>query len=96
MKYVTENIPEIDKVALTIMLFSTCGEDEDTMANTEIEQIGPSIYHVTYSLDDPLNAMDFQVAIEPNKSELGATLGFHYTVFRSMYADDGEFSIKIN
>lgn len=95
MKYITENIPEIDKVALTIMLFSTCGEDEDTMANTEIEQIGPSIYHVTYSLDDPLNAVNFQVAIEQIKDTLGTTVHFHYTVFRSLFGDDGDFTLSI-
>ena len=92
MKYVNE-ISEINKVALSLLLYSTCGEDEQTLAETEVKQIGPDIFHITYALDNQYEAMDFQVAIDVVKT--GTISHFHYTVFRSQFADNGEFDLAI-
>lgn len=94
MKY-NSKVSEVNKVALAMMIFSTCGEDEKTLAETEITEIGPNIFHIQYALDDPFDAMDFQVAIDQKKDTLGTTDHFHYTVFRSVYGDDGEFDIAM-
>ena len=94
MKF-NSKVSEVNKVALSMMLFSTGGEDEKTLADTEITEIGPNIFHIQYALDDPYDAMDFQVAIDQRKDTLGTTDHFHYTVFRSVYGDNGEFDIEI-
>lgn len=88
-------VSEVNKVALSMLIFSTCGEDEKTLADTEITEIGPNIFHIQYALNDPFNAMDFQVAIDQIKDTLGTTDHFHYTVFRSVYGDNGEFNITL-
>lgn len=94
MKF-TNEVSEKMKVALAIMLYSTGGEDEETMRDTEITTIGPNIFHVTYKLNDPYDAMDFQVAIDVRKDSMGSECSFHYNIFRSVYGDNGEFSIDI-
>lgn len=88
-------VSEVNKVALSILIFKTCGEDEETLAGTEITTIGPDIFRVQYALNDPFDAIDFQVAIEQKKDSLGTTDHFHYVVFRSVYGDDGEFNIDL-
>lgn len=94
MKF-NSKVSEVNKVALSMLIFSTCGEDEKTLADTEITEIGPNIFHVQYALNEPLNAMDFQVAIDQKKDTLGKTDHFHYTIFRSVYGDNGEFDIAL-
>lgn len=88
-------ISEINKVAIGLLLFSTCGEDEETLANACVKQIDSNIFHITYALNDPFDAMDFQVAIVQMRDNLGTTTGFKYTIFKSVYGDDGEFTISI-
>ena len=94
MKYLTK-VSEINKVALSMLIFSTCGEDEKTLADTEIKEIGPNIFHVQYALDDPYDAIDFQVSVDQRKDTLGCTSYFHYNVFRSVFGDNGEFDIAL-
>lgn len=94
MQYKNE-VPEKMKLALAVMLYSTCGEDEETLAGTEITMIGPNIFHITYALDNPYEAMNFQVAIDVWKDSLGNECKFHYTIFRSMFGDDGDFFIEV-
>ena len=96
MKFINKEPSAIMQLALSAMLFSTCGEDEDTMKGTCIEEIGPDIFHITYALDNPYDAMDFQIAIDVVKDTLGAFARFHYHVFRSKYGDDGEFNISFD
>jgi hypothetical protein len=94
MKF-NSKVSEVNKVALSMLIFNTCGEDEKTLADAEITEIGANIFHVQYALDDPYDAIDFQVAIDQKKDTLGATDHFHYTVFRSVYGDNGEFDIAL-
>jgi len=94
MKYLNE-VSEVHKVALSMLLFSTCGEDEETLKETTVEQIADGIFHITYALDNPFEAMDFFVVIDRVRDSTGVTSHFHCTVFRSVYGDNGEFDIAI-
>lgn len=93
MKFVNE-VSETMKVALSAMIYNTCGEDEQTLEGAQIKKIGPDIFHVTYALDNQFDAMDFQVAIDVVKDTMGKTDHFHYTIFRSVYGDNDEFNIE--
>ena len=88
---------KIQELAINIMLYSTCGEDEDTLANSKIEQIAENDFHITYNNNpyDPYSAMDFKIHVEIKEDGPCSHNLFAYNVYDSVYGDDGEFTIEL-
>lgn len=91
MKFV---MPEINKLAISMLLFSCCGEDEDVLANAVVTAEAENCYHVVYNSHD-IDAIDFRVKIERMKNSINTTKGFRYTITDSVYGDNGEFTLDI-
>jgi hypothetical protein len=95
MKYITENITEIEKLAVSMMLFATCGEDENTMANAEVSKTSPNTFHIEYDVANPFNGISLTVEIRRESYANGQSSVFHYNVISSAYGDTGEFTLTI-
>ena len=75
--------------AINKMLWETCGEDRDLLENASVTEISPNTYHISYKPDDPYDGVDFKVSIAIENNIC------HYSVFDSVYGDDGEFTIEL-
>lgn len=95
MKFINGEPNEVKKLALSMMLFSTCGEDEELMENAEIEEIAPDTYHVEYMIADPFKGVGLTVHINREMYAHGQCSVFHYNVLSSAYGDTGEFTLEI-
>ena len=73
--------------AINQMLFETCGEDPELVANAEIEELAENNFHVTYKKYDPWDGLDFKFTVEPIQDT------YHFNIYESVYADTGEFDL---
>lgn len=89
-------IDRIDRLAIDLMLFSTCGEDPEILEYAKITEISPNTYHITYKEDNQFEGIDLKVKIAWKTDLIGSSSYFEYTVFDSVYADDGEFTLRID
>ena len=86
-----------DRLGLAVMIYSTCGEDEDTLENTKVTELAEGYYHVQYKENDPYDGMDFKVRVTlmPSSISENGHVTFKYTTSESVYGDDGEFTLSI-
>lgn len=75
--------------AIYSMLYFLCGEDDALVRDAKITEIAPDTFHVQSHLDIPMDELDLKVRITKLDNHT-----FHYEVFDSKYADDGEFDAR--
>lgn len=74
------------KTALMYLLTETC--DKPDFVSVKIKELSHHTYHIQYHEKDQMSGFDFKVHIR-----ILSPFAFKYTVFDSVYGDDGAFTI---
>lgn len=96
MKYVNGRPDRIMRLAISMMLFATCGEDEDILEKAKVETVADNIYHITYKPDNQFDGLDLVVSVRREANENNCQSLFHYHVIESVHGDTGHFTLAIN
>lgn len=89
---------KLREYALYKMIFETCGEEPEMLENIHISEISPSVYHLQYKEKDPYEGVDLKVKVKllRKKDRKGIYFDYaEYTVFDSVYGDDGTFNLSL-
>ncbi len=79
--------------AIKKMLFETCGEDPEMIANAKVTKIAPNTYHIQYSNTefDPYNEIDLKVQVTELPYNGYQDDRYAYNIFESVYGETGKF-----